>query len=216
MVLKEARFVHFDGQRSDRPLDAPQFQALEICRASGSRGIAHRSSAEKLRSCLNGLEHGIRRQFIGRMTGDGQMRATIIAVDFDAVVIIMLTHVKSSMMMRPGKQSPPDPRVKARGGVPPWDEDSLPQFAVLLPFHRNPVGGVLGGDSERLRDQPRSQMVKADQTHSRHAGAVDKLGRNGGGKSFPRTIGSTRKLTRIRRSIMPVTTGIFMTPARGT
>src|SRR4051794_12558843 len=97
---------------------------------------------------LDRPKYRLARQFGADISFEREMRLIIVAVQRDAVVTIVLGHLKSSVVMETGKHPPAQPCVEPRRRVSSGDKNTLPAGTLLVPFHGDSVGGILGADTK--------------------------------------------------------------------
>src|SRR5262249_23466103 len=117
------------------------------------------------------MKHTPRRQRARDMTSHGHVGRAVITIQRDAIVRFLLLNLKSGVVMRRGKQSAADHRVEARRGIAPRDVYTLALCLVVVPFHCNAMGSILGGDAEHGWADPWPDVLQPDQANAGHADA---------------------------------------------
>src|SRR5262249_8906402 len=97
---------------------------------------------------------------------NGQVRAAVVTVHDDTVVVFPFLDMESRMMMLSGEAASPHQGIEPGGGISSWDEDALPLLSLLFPLHRNAVGGVLGRNAQEAGQEPGPDLLQADQAHA--------------------------------------------------
>src|SRR6516225_2101779 len=105
-----------------------------------------------------------------------QVRLVIVAVQGDAVMVVVLMDLEVGMVMDAWKQLAADQGVQPGRRVPPGDENTLPPLALLVPLDSDAVGGVLRGNAYEGRQEAGPDVFQADQADAGHSHSVHKLG----------------------------------------
>src|SRR5260370_22539441 len=97
----------------------------------------------------------------------------IVACQVHGEKLILFSHLKARVMMDAGKQSSPDKDIELRRGVSPGNIDPFSMLAMLFPFHRNAVSGILRRETEQRRQRAGAELLAANETDACYSHSTD-------------------------------------------
>ncbi len=109
-------------------------------------------------------------------SGNSDMRSAVITIHRDFVLIVAFPNLESRVMMLPRKEPAARQCVQSRRRVPARDEYAASPFAILIPFHCDPMSGVFRRDTKYRRRESGANVFQPDQANACHAKTIDEPG----------------------------------------
>src|SRR5579872_457789 len=111
----------------------------------------------------------------GEVGFDGHLGFPIVALQLNGERLVRFCHLKARMMMDTRKQPAANEDIELRRRVSPGNVDTFAIFALLVPFHRDAVSGILRSEPEWGGQRSWAELFEANETDTSHAHSMNEL-----------------------------------------